>query len=359
MDIKEIDKNFANQTDLGRDNIEWHNILEDPFSIHGIFYSNENNCFLRMDDDIASQTNQGVLALNKDTAGGRVKFSTNSPFITIYAKLHMVKRMEHMPLSGSTGFDLYIDTKDESLYVGSFIPHLKSDDSYTSISYPGCADFVSGMESYTINFPLYSGVKELYIGVQKDSILKEGKKYEDIAPFVYYGSSITQGGCASRPGNCYQNYIVRRFNIDYLNLGFSGSGRGEEIMAEYISSLNTSLFIMDYDHNAPNPEHLEKTHYRFYEIYRKKQPNTPIIMISKPDTWTRSRESDIRTEIIYNSYLKAKNSGDKNVYFIDGSKFFVDDYKDSCTVDSIHPNDLGFYFMGKVIGDKIEGILKK
>ena len=112
------------------------------------------------------------------------------------------------------------------------------------------------MRSFVINFPLYTDVCELYLGLEESAKVEAAPDYEIKVPVVYYGSSITQGGCASRPGTSYQAIISRRLNCDYVNLGFSGNAKGEPAIAEYIAGLEMSVFVYDYDHNAPNPEHL-------------------------------------------------------------------------------------------------------
>lgn len=114
------------------------------------------------------------------------------------------------------------------------------------------------LRNYILYFPNYNDVKELKIGVDDGARVGHGKKYKDLLPILYYGSSITQGGCASRADNSYQALISKWTNIDFLNFGFSGSALGEETMAEYISALNCSVFVMDYDFNAPNPDFLKK-----------------------------------------------------------------------------------------------------
>jgi len=257
------------------------------------------------------------------------------------------------------GFDLYIDEGEKHTHIGTFRHDIGDTDVYASYIDIFKTKFKSGKYNYTVNFPLYNDVYEVEIGIEKGSVLEAGAEYKDMAPFVYYGSSITQGGCASRPGNCYQGFISRRFNIDYLNLGFSGSALAEDAIVDYMSGLNMSIFISDYDHNAPNAQHLEKTHYKMYETIRKANPNLPYIMISKPDVYVNENNNEARREVIIASYEKALQNGDKNVYFIDGFTLFNGLNASDCTVDSCHPNDLGFFRMAQVIGNKIEEILNK
>ena len=152
-------------------------------------------------------------------------------------------------------------------------------------------------------------------------------------------------------------YVI---NIDFLNFGFSGSFKAEDLIVDYLNTLSMSAFVSDYDHNAPTAEHLKNTHYRMYEKIREKHPDLPYVMITRPDVLNNEYSSKvkgelasgavIRRDIIYESYRKAIESGDRNVYFIDGDSFFAGEYQDCATVDSTHPNDYGMVRMADVIG---------
>ena len=209
------------------------------------------------------------------------------------------------------------------------------------------------MGFYTVNFPHFAEVKKMYIGLKKGYKLGKGKKYRNEKPVIFYGSSITHGAAAGRPGNTYENFISQKYNLDYINLGFAGHAKGEQVFAEYIACLPMSVFVCDYDHNAPNLEHLENTHYPFYETIRKKYPDIPYIMISRPDANINSitrDKPDERRDIIRRSYEKARSMGDHNVYFIDGHTLFEGEFYESCTSDGCHPNDIGFMRMADKIG---------
>ena len=197
----------------------------------------------------------------------------------------------------------------------------------------------------------------LYVGLEASAQLSPGSAYRHKKPVLYYGSSITQGGCASRPGNSYQAIISRRYDCDFLNFGFSGNARGEETFMEYLAQLDYSIFVLDYDHNAPSAGHLEATHRRAYDIIRRHQPNKPVILISKPDFLFHRPEDRARRSIIYSTYLEAVRAGDQNVFFLDGYSLFGGEGRDGCTVDGCHPNDLGFYRMADVIGALVGRLL--
>ena len=114
-----------------------------------------------------------------------------------------------------------------------------------------------------------------------------------------------------------------------------------------------SIFVCDYDHNAPDTEYLKKTHMPFYHAIRAKQPNLPIIFISAPDILMAPDCYSPRREVIRETYQAAVDEGDKNVYLIDGAELFAGESWDSCTVDGCHPNDFGFYRMAMRIEKEI------
>ena len=126
-------------------------------------------------------------------------------------------------------------------------------------------------------------------------------------------------------------------------------------MAEYIGNLDMSIFVYDYDHNAEEAEYLAETHERMFKIIREMQPDLPIIMASAADSMFG--EIEARRSVIKTTYANAIATGDKNVYFIDGRDIYKPVGRSLCTVDHIHPNDLGFYMMANAFGDVIEKIL--
>jgi hypothetical protein len=208
-----------------------------------------------------------------------------------------------------------------------------------------------------INFPLYSDATSLHIGLHRQYRAGEGGFYANDRPVVFYGFSITQGGCASRPGNCYQNFLSRQLDMDYINLGFSGSAKAEPAIAAYIADLEMQAFVCDYDYNAPDGDYLQNTHKHLYDVIRQQQPELPYIILSRPDVDRYPEDARKRREIIYATYREAMNNGDRQVYFIDGKKLFSGNEREACTVDGIHPNDLGFYRMAEAIGSVLARIL--
>ena len=343
IDVSKIDTNFLNGSKIAKDDIVWINILEKPISIHGLAIK-EGGRFWRLPEDLYDQVNEGVTVLAQDTAGGRIRFRTDSPYIAYRAKVLFLGSMPHMPLTGSVGTDLFVNGKSCMTYR----PLNDQCEWYEGIQEIG-ADVLDmqGMKDVELNMGLYNGITEGWIGLKKGSALEAPKPYGIEKPIVFYGNSVTQGGCASKPGNSFPAFLCRWLNADHINLGFSGSGRGEANIAEYIAGLDMSLFFMDYDHNAPTTQHLRDTHYRFYKIVRDKNPDLPIIMASMASEDLLPARRAERREVIKETYQRAVAEGDTKVWFVDGETLFGTDDRDACTMDGAHPNDLGFYRMAK------------
>lgn len=345
MDILKINKKFQLQK-IEREDIEWHDATAWPQFLFGIYYDNKAERYFRMPQEIAKKVNEGVTNGCKKTAGGRLRFKTNSSFVAIQCLIDDEPGLYHMPLTGSHGFGLY----RKGAYFGTMSPKISDVQNAIDgeIAFQSLQElYIDAVEEIELYFPLYNGVKKLYIGLEKGCVIESVNDFAYQKPVVFYGSSITQGACASHPGNDYQSHLSRWLNFDFINLGFSGAAQGEQEMSDYIATLKASVFVIDYDHNAPSVAYLEKTYYPFYKTIRSAHPDTPILFMSKPD-FDRGGSVARRT-VIYNAYKRAKKEGDKHVWFVDGKNAFGKLDRSACTVDTVHPNDLGFYRIAKNI----------
>ena len=351
--LDQIDRNLAVETKLNEPDMHFYDVRQAPFEVYGLYNYRAEPQFKRLPDAIGKNVNPGVASLYLNTAGGRVRFSTDSQYVAIHAKMSNICRMPHFALSGGAGFDLFVDEPQSGIsrFQRPFMPDYNMEDGYESIvRFP-----TKQLRHFTIHFPTYSNVHDLYIGLQKDATVGEGMKYRNMAPIVYYGSSITQGACAIRPGNTYESEVSRRLRVDHINLGFSGNGKAEDLIVDYMATLSMSAFVSDYDHNAPNVAHLAATHCKLYQKIRAAHPDIPYIMISRVDFDCNYNENVARRDIIIDTYRYAREQGDRNVYLIDGEGVFRGRYIDMCTVDGVHPNDLGFALMA----DAVEATLRR
>jgi lysophospholipase L1-like esterase len=360
MDISTIDKNFsAGQVD--ENGFVFIDAQNTPFVIEGLPWLKANNgIYHRLElNSPASKVNDGVKELSWHTAGACIRFRSDSPEIMIRAKLAHSCDMNHMPRAGSAGFDSFFKMPGRKLlYNKTLQPNPKQTELTGIVGVNPDKKFCD----WVINFPLYGGAESVEIGLKTGSRIAPPRAHKIDRPVLFYGSSITQGGCASRPGNVYTSMLCRAVDAEQINLGFSGSARGELAMAEAINSLDLSVFVLDYDHNAPDINHLQKTHEPFFQAIRKAHPQLPVIMVSRCDFAYNSKEAveicKKRRDVIKQTFDNAVKNGDKKVWFVDGETLFGSDLRDCCTVDGCHPNDLGFYRMYKTILPILKEALK-
>ena len=345
-DAAAIDKNFAIPDSINKDGVRFYDA--EQFDVYGVKLI--DGVYRRMKAEDAAAIGERILMISSESAGGRVRFATDSKRIAICAEYRSVSKVPNYSHSATIGFDLYSDER----FIGVFVPPLDITDSYESEL---ITPFNDGLvHEYTICFPVCSEVTKLLIGVTDGSKIESGKGYEITAPVVFYGSSTTQGSCSSRPGNSYENIICRALSCDYINMGFWGNAKGEETMARYIAGMTMSAFVYDYDYNAPSPEHLEATHERMFRIVREAQPRVPIVIMSAPKPYPTERDR-LRENIIRRTYENARKAGDENVYFVSGAKL-LERVRDVALADNIHPGDIGFAAMAEGLIPLLRKILK-
>lgn len=353
MRIEDIDKNFASEPVDGVD-LVFLDAFQPPLALHGFPYWEQDRVYCRLPQASLAQQSPGVRGLAWHCAGGQVRFRTDSPVLAVRVDLSGPAHMGHMPHSGHSGVDMYIGSGSDCRFVKMAMPPA-GQGSYCAL----LAKSTSAIErDVTVNFPLYNGVKRLQVGFSPQAQLLAPTPFRLAKPILFYGSSITQGGCASRPGNSYCHHLGRRLDAPIINFGFSGNARGELVMAEIIAGLDLSVLVLDYDHNAPNVEHLSATHQPFFHCIRARRPDLPIVMVSKPDVDMSLPDSERRRAVVKRTYDAARAAGDHRVFFVDGYTLFGRDSRDACTVDGCHPNDLGFLRMADGIEPALRQALK-
>ncbi len=347
MDFTKIDKNMKVETKIEREGLTFYDIDEAPFKIHGVF--REGDRYVRMPRELAETVNDSIRWLNGHTSGGRIRFITDSPYIALKLQVGGQSKFSFFSVTGIMGCDVYSGKR----YYGTIIPPLD-----TTTEYENVVDIPDLCErEYTINMPIYSCVYKVYVGIKEGSTLKPAPDYSITKPIVFYGSSITQGGCASRPGNTYPSIISRELNADFISFGLAGSAKGEEEIAHHIASLDMTAFCYDYDYNATSLEQYEETHEKFFKIIREANPDLPIVMTTRPKKHLAPNE-ERRIEVMMRTYQNAIDAGDKNVYYIKGTDLLDDTIAESALIENCHPNDAGFASMARVYGEKLKEILK-
>ena len=350
--LEDIDKNFRLSADIPRDYI-LRDPREAPFSLWGLV-PNADRSYCRLPLGLIPECNEGVQELAWHLAGACVRFSTDSDGLAVVWTLRDRGNMPHFAATGQSGMELFEESDGGVTAVKTVIPQME-DGLGCRADQSAFVPLKGGMRHYALYLPLYNGLTTFHLGFAPDSRVEEGRAPRVTRPLVFYGSSITQGGCAQKVGSCYTTILARRLDAAQINLGFSGSARGEESMARYIASLDMSAFIMDYDHNAPDAAHLRRTHGPFFRLIRAARPELPIILASKPDYDNNPAESRLRRQVIIDTYARALSEGDRRVYFVDGQSMFGPRDRALCTVDGCHPTELGFLRMA----DAFEPVIRE
>ena len=337
--------------------MKFFSITEAPIKIHGLAIADAKaRKFWRLPEEMLEIMPQYEF-LGKRSAGGRVRFCTNSANLTVKMTLAQTKEDINIPLSGSAGADIYVGKGKEATFLGYIAPGIHV---MEEVSVEKTFQKKAEMELVTINLPRNDHLLGMEIGIDEDALLKEAPDYTVDAPIVFYGSSITEGGCAARVGNAYTSLVCRWLDADYDNYGFSGSAKGETEFAEFIAQKEKmSVFVYDYDHNAPTCEHLARTHEAFFKLIREKHPKLPVVFLSRPDTDKEPEDAKQRRDVIYRTYQNAVCCGDQNVWFLDGGTFFGTEGRGECTVDGTHPNELGFMRMAESVYPVLKQIINE
>ncbi len=357
--ITKIDKAMSYQNE-SLDGMDWYSVDSPGLELNGLYWRKPGDAFRRI--PFGTRISDGVDFLAWHTAGVMLRFRTDSPEIKVNVKLDHISRLDHMAHVGSMGFDLYMGSGIAKSYVGSARFNHNNDEYNVKLNYPFAEQ---KMREFTLHFPLYSGVDFFRLGLKEGSAVELPSPWKDPRPIVVYGTSIQQGGCASRPGMCHTNQISRMLNRPFLNLAFSGSGKGEPEMARTIAEIqNPAMIILDYDANA-ECKGLEETLSTFVDILRAAHPDVPILLVSRllyseefKDFPQYTQERYTFTSIHLKELQRRRSMGDNNIHFLDGTTLYGSDPSE-CTVDGCHATDLGFYQISKHMAPVIERILTK
>ena len=292
-----------------------------------------------------------VWDLSKASAGITVRFHSNSTSINLKWTVLNDFDMPHMAATGIKGIDLYTKYNNKWRYVttAGALVGLKT---YQNKSIPTDSineyELIKNMSpdfrEYKLFLPLYDGVTKLEIGIDNNALITKASP-NPAKPIVFYGTSITQGGCASRPGMAHTNIISRKLDVDCINYGFSGNGRMETPIVELISEIDARFYVIECLQNMDSEQVSERVK-PLVDIIRTEHPNTPIVLVENMMYTMAFLDQTQETRLIQenealkNEYDKIIKSGTPNIFYIKDNKDFLVDNEG--TVDGVHLTDLGF-----------------
>lgn len=351
-DIAKYDPNMAVEGVTVADGMKW--IDGKLLPIEGRAFDDVDDWYDRLPSGVTTNVNGGVRSMKHHTAGMQFRFRTDSRRLVFkWIPYNQNLAMDHMPSTGVSGIDVYRfdEARGRWLYVKTGrITNAKKGGSLSLDWTPGTACLV--------NLPLYNGVKSFTLGVEKDAAVTAlGPRRSGVSkPVVFYGTSITHGGCASRPGLSFVNVVGRDLDVPVVNLGFSGSGVMEFEMSEHLARIDAGCYVLDCLWNMGstngNPRagrNVETNYEPFIRNLRAKRPDVPIVMAGMCDVYGGGpRAQDRYVEALYGKLVA---EGWKNLVFLPKDGMYSGDGEG--TVDGVHPNDRGMASMAKAYGQAV------
>jgi hypothetical protein len=333
--------------------LQWHDARD--LGVEGKGWAETKHFYDRWPARAEGKVRGAVWSLGEDSAGLAVRFVTDATGISVRWTLRRERlAMAHMPASGVSGVDLYVKAKGKWHRLGSGRPDKSPIEEKSLV-----ANMKPGRREYLLYLPLYNGVEELKVGVPAEAKFDPAPPRPDgQKPIVFYGTSIVQGGCASRPGMAYPAILSRRLERPQINLGCSGNAWGEPEVAQLLAELDAAVYVLD---PLPNmkEEWVVPRLERFVEILREAHPKTPILLVENiayPDgefvgpRGERFTKANARLREVYQRLVR---TGNKKLLYVPAAKLLGADSEG--TVDGTHPTDLGFMRMA----DAIEPVLRR
>jgi lysophospholipase L1-like esterase len=333
-------------------NLQWLDARD--LAIEGKGWSKTKHFYDRLPPNAETAVRPAVWNLSHDSAGMAVHFTSDAA--SFFARWTLRKEqlaMPHMPATGVSGLDLYVRSKGKWHWLGTGRP-----DKYPTVEKQLVANLQPTQREYLLYLPLYNGIEELKIGIPQGAKIQSVSPSPPVKPVVFYGTSILQGGCASRPGMAYPAILSRRLDFPHINLGFSGNAWSEPELAHLLAELDPRVYVLD---PLPNmtAERVKERIEPFVKILRESHPLTPIILVENilyPDgdfvAVRRDKYTAANAEL-QSAYDRLRKSGVGNLFYVPATNLIGDDTE--ATVDGTHPTDLGFQRMA----DALEPFLRR
>ena len=336
------------------DSIRYHDAQ--TLSVIGRYHQEAS--LVRFPKEFEKSLRKNVWELGKNTAGMGIRFRTNASTIVIRWTVLNNASLPHMPSTGVKGVDLYAYVGEKWQYVHTGFPKGKVNEATLLQAGVGIT------REYLLNLPLYDGVESLQIGVNASSELSLPKDRHLLnrKPVVYYGTSIAQGGCASRPGLAFTSIISRDLNVPFINLGFSGNGTIETSVGEAMIATDAALYVIDCNPNTAVDLIYERT-MSLVGMLKKTRPNVPILLVggflnesnrmneaSEANETIRKKDAELKR-----AFRDLQKTGVTGIYYREGFGLIGDDHEG--TVDGIHPNDIGMLRIAKALSPVIRKLL--
>ena len=346
---------FCNSSLEAQDSLKYQFVNGNTLTVLGRGAKINPKVFHRVDSADQKKLPSRVAELSNNSAGISINFQTNSKSIKVKWVLGKYMNLWNMTPVAVNGLDMYGWKNNHWQYVASARP---LSDTNTAVI---ISNLDGRMNTFRLYLPLYSELKSIAIGVDPGSIIR--KLDEEFIPkkkVVIYGSSITQGASASRPGMAYPSIIGRDLNVETFNLGFSGSGKMEMAMADILAKMEADVYILDCVPN-PSPRQIHDRTVPFIHHLRKMKPNIPIILVEsifrEDGNWNGIKGNYVanQNEEFRKAYEQLIAEKVEKLYYIPSTDLVGNDHE--ATVDGTHFTDLGFTRIAKKLEDFIKNLL--
>jgi len=331
--------------------ITWHDVRE--WGVEGRGWTDTESYYDRLPSKAKDLVRPPVWTLGHYSAGMSARFETDAATLHVrYKLLNPALALTHMPATGASGVDLYGRSDDDSWrWVGVTRP------TEQEIEEVIAQELAPGLRPYTLYLPLYNGVERVEIGTPTGVNFKPVPP-RTAKPLVFYGTSIMQGACASRPGMAMTAILERRLGIPIINLGFSGNGPMDLELAPLLGEIDAAVYVLDCLPNM-SARLVTARAVPFVERLRRARPRTPIVLaedaVGMHTTLVPARRTHYEANhtALRSAYQTLQNHGITGVTYMDGGDFLGSDGE--ATVDGVHPSDLG---MARY-ADAYEPVLRK
>jgi hypothetical protein len=324
------------------------------FTIIGRFHTEKT--YARFPAKYEGHLRKEVWSLGQNSAGIGIRFRTNSPFITVRWSVKNDAVMDHMPFTGIKGVDLYSYVDGKWKYINTGRVKAKRNE-FTLVRGAG-----NNYREYLLNLPLYDGADTVSIGISNTANISVPQENYLIAkkPVVYYGSSIAQGGCASRPGLLFTNILARKMDRSFINMGFSGNGTFDLSVGDALCETDAALYVIDCNPNTRKEEIYQRAVDLVMKLHRER-PEIPVLFVEAfpyVNGFTKPADSDNAKKNLElkRAYETLRNAGIKNLYYRKGDDLIGFDYEG--TVDGVHPNDIGMLRIAESLEPTIRKLVK-
>ncbi len=338
--------------------IRWYDIRQ--LGVEGQGWTDTLAPYDRLPSRAKGVVRDAVWNLSRDSAGLCVRFTTSAT--TIHARWTVTKdrlALPHMAATAVSGVDLYAkDSAGTWRWVACGKPARKT----TEV--PLAAGLAAGHREYLLYLPLYNGVESLEVGVPSNQSIADAPDYpaSQANPIVFYGTSITHGASASRPGMVHTALLGRWFGRPVINLGFSGNGKMEPEVGQFLTELKPAVFVIDCCPNLRGQETADRTKPLVAQL-RATHPTVPILLVEDrryTDSWIKpqhAERNDSNHAALKKAFEELIAAGDKKLFYLTGDQLLGDDNEGA--VDSSHPTDLGFYRQAKEFEKVLGPLLKR